>query len=460
MLPFQVNVAKCLLTALWVAHVICCGGNGTQAPADGAVGDGSISTDGHTPVDGKPPSDGEQTLPTDGATVQSYIASNVGERVPFDRGEADVVVGGENLPIWVFNTEDGSITAYDKRDTAAADRDIIRKAGPEGNDTGIAFASQILSGGEPVGVFNMNRLEVPEGAQLVGVGGPALILMSRTDIVIDGKVIVRADYLGTRYPGPGGAPGGLAAGVAGSGPGAGQPATVCSDQDTGGGGGGSFGGKGGRGGQARDELAGGAGPTYGNPSLEPLVGGSGGGSGADCRGADRIGYGGNGGGAVQLSAGERIRVGVTGLVDASGGGGQGGTERFASAGGGGGGSGGAILLEAPTVELAGVVGANGGAGGQGGVNAGGGTDGAPGKATTPGVSGPPTENGHGGGGAGSGADGQAEAAPDGTEGGGGGGGGGGRIRINTASGDGTFTGVVPSMDSGLTTVGRLQTAGS
>src|SRR5439155_432500 len=78
------------------------------------------------------------------------------------------------------------------------------------------------------------------------------------------------------------------------------------------------------------------------------------------------GFGGNGGGAVQLSVGGTLTMLPYSTVAAFGGGGLGGTggQRIA---GGGGGSGGAVLLEANLLSLAALsaVTANGGAGGEG-----------------------------------------------------------------------------------------------
>jgi hypothetical protein len=95
-------------------------------------------------------------------------------------------------------------------------------------------------------------------------------------------------------------------------------------------------------------------PTYGNPSLIPLHGGTSGQTGGHLAG-------GGGGGAVQITAGERIEV--FGKILAGGGGGPSGVTAWPTAGGSGGGSGGAILLEAPTVTMTGTLNANGAGGG-------------------------------------------------------------------------------------------------
>jgi hypothetical protein len=154
-----------------------------------------------------------------------------------------------------------------------------------------------------------------------------------------------------------------------------------------------------------------------------------------------------------VSATERITVGLTGVVDASGGGAIGPRDNR-RIGGSGGGSGGGILLEAPVVEITGIVGANGGAGSRGDANRRGRVNGDPGQPGIAPVLGPPTAEGYGGGGAGSDAEGVGGDGVHATV-GGGGGGGGGRIRINTAAGDETFSGVLPTFESGLATVGQL-----
>jgi len=216
-----------------------------------------------------------------------------------------------------------------------------------------------------------------------------------------------------------------------------------------GGGGGGYGLPGGRGGDLIGGVAGGvAGPAVGNASLVPLRGGCPGGAGG--RPNDTLatgGAGGQGGGAVQLSASGTLVI--LGTVTASGAGGQGGREDQTATssqggnGGGGGGSGGAVLLEGQDVRIGPAVSltANGGGGGEGGDGvAVTGTDG------NPGADGPATASAGGAGGtgavicAGSGGDGGSAASSAGNGGdvtyatggcaGGGGGGAAGRIRVN------------------------------
>ena len=114
---------------------------------------------------------------------------------------------------------------------------------------------------------------------------------------------------------------------------------------TSGAGGGSFCGLGGTGGGTGTLAPGGS--TYGIATLIPLVAGSAG-------GAFNPGYGylASSGGALQISAGVSLTVSNTGSINVGGG-----------AYNAGGASGGAILLEAPTVSIGGILAANGGGGG-------------------------------------------------------------------------------------------------
>jgi hypothetical protein len=197
-------------------------------------------------------------------------------------------------------------------------------------------------------------------------------------------------------------------------------------------------------------------PELGNEELIPIIGGMRGQDGCNSR------IGGGGGGALQITAGERIDV--TGAIDAGGGGGSGGSSSGTCLGGAGGGSGGAILIEAPAITVSGTVSANGGGGGGGGSNNyGGGSSGWDGPISDLAASGGTGNDGAGcplygytaGGDGGSGAAGMSSATAGqsydsisgclgGTEwvGEGGGGGGVGRIRVNTTTGcvcAGTFS---------------------
>jgi hypothetical protein len=205
-------------------------------------------------------------------------------------------------------------------------------------------------------------------------------------------------------------------------------------------GGGSFCGVGGNGAAATGQPAPG-GQTYGVAPLVPLVGGSAGGD--ELPGLNR---GGAGGGAVQISARDSITVGPNGAINAGGG-------AYCQCNGmGAGGSGGAILLEAPTVTIAGALGANGG----GGADR---STGVPeyGNATSQAMgsqySGAGSWDSNLDGGAGTVPAGQTQEPFMGS-----GGGGAGRIRINTSSGSATINGgstVSPALGTACTTQGTL-----
>lgn len=192
--------------------------------------------------------------------------------------------------------------------------------------------------------------------------------------------------------------------------------------------------------------------AYGSPNLVPLVGGS----------AGAVGFFANlaqpsGGGALHLIAGTSILVAPSGAISAGGAGGDRGATLSGVASGGG--SGGALLLEAPTVNVAGTLAANGGGGGG---NAGAESPGENGKAGADAAA--------GGAGVEVGGTGSAGAALDGGNatwtnvkdptgliaGASGGGGGAGRIRINTATGAATITGVIsPSLTTPCATQGTF-----
>ncbi len=219
--------------------------------------------------------------------------------------------------------------------------------------------------------------------------------------------------------------------------------TANNNGDGGGGGGGyqGAGGTGGAGGDGDDGTAGTAGGAHAAPMIAAGCPGS---LGSTSAGA---GLGGNGGGAVWLTAKDSISVVANGVVTVGGAGGKGATDN--RAGGGGGGSGGLIGLEAPVVTNAGTLAANGGAGGQGEDNGNEGINGAPGgaTATAPAVGGgQPNQNGSSGGRGGNGSVGTAQVGTVGNQGGngngdsgggGGGGGGGGYIIFVGASPSGT-----------------------
>lgn len=99
-----------------------------------------------------------------------------------------------------------------------------------------------------------------------------------------------------------------------------------------------------------------AGPTYGQATLQPMIGGSGG-SGGAAKTAYRAGGGGGGGGALLIAASGTLNV--TGQIRANGGKG-GAITGQGSGGAGGSGSGGAIRLIATTISGEGAITASGG----------------------------------------------------------------------------------------------------
>lgn len=193
-------------------------------------------------------------------------------------------------------------------------------------------------------VFKYSSVTVQNGATVTFKNHPKrapVVWLVSGNVTINGTVSLDGETVGYNAPflaepGPGGFRGGTgnySAGVtdgAGFGPGGGRR-----QAGNGWGAGGSYG------------SAGTAGPVpYGNPSLVPLIGGSGGaGFAVDARG------GGGGGGAILIAASGTISIG--GSLRANGGGG---------AGGNGGGSGGGIRLVASSLTGNGQIQCLGGTG--------------------------------------------------------------------------------------------------
>ena len=384
---------------------------------------------------------------------RSVAPSNLGGAVAIDAGTADLTVAAGET--WVFDTDSGTVDVY----TAALDQPPARRIRPGGAGEEPSFAVvPVVDAANPnLGVFGFERFEIAEGGRVIGVGTRPLVLLAAREVIVDGRLTVAADQLPIERPGAGGFRGGLQDGEAGRGPGGGGAGVEGKPTyNDAGGGGASYGGTGGKGGDGWTSttstvvgLGGSAGKIYGEATLVPLLGGSGGGPGS---GASKgFGRGGHGGGALQISAGERIVISVTGAIDASGGGGHSGDGK----GGGGAGSGGAVLLEAPEVVAKGPIGANGGSGGQGGYSSAPGSDGVSGRPDHVPAPGTSTIGSRGGGGDGSDVTGNAEGG-DIAQNGGGAGGGAGRIRINTLSGSERFeAGLLPPQSSSLATVGKL-----
>jgi hypothetical protein len=304
------------------------------------------------------------------------------------------------------------------------------------------------SDGSKVHALIIKSLEIEPAAHLSvnrPAGGLPLAIIALGDITVLGTIDVHA--LGdTAY---GGGFESTQNNQKGAGPGGGPAATGVATSTLGAGaGGGSYCGKGGQGALEANAPApaGTATAPYGTPEIIPLVGGSSGGSGSFGAGA--------GGGAVQLVAFGRFSMDANSYINVGGGGGQPAVSSNAGDDSGGGGSGGSILIEAASVQIAGILAANGGGGG--GVSA-------------MGHNATPDATGAAGGasmGVGAGGTGGAGASIDGTTPAsvdpgpvGGGGGGTGRIRINTMSGSAVLTNATlsPAATTTCMTQGKVKT---
>jgi hypothetical protein len=310
---------------------------------------------------------------------------------------------------------------------------ITNGAGDAVASEGVGFSTvnQPGAGHPALAVFSLRDLRVEAGATVQVEGGAALVIAAAQDIRIDGIIDATGGGIAPTVAGPGGFPGGTLDQPNGAGPGGGTGGPAAEDIDVGGGGGGHAV-SGGPGGAAGASPGAAGGLAYGDATLSPLFGGSGGGIGGGDGPVNGNGRGGGGGGAVQLSAGASIRLGAAGAINCGGGGGEGGSEED---GGGGGGAGGAILLEARSIFVQGILAANGGGGGAG---AEGNRRGAPGLTggvgAEPALGGAGVQDGSSGGAGGAtgspagaaGADARTDRAPDNA---GGGGGSGGRILL-------------------------------
>jgi len=313
--------------------------------------------------------------------------------------------------------------------------------------TDTASSSVTLSDGRSAAVLTVATFTVNAGVSFTFGGQRPLIILANGRIEINGTIRARASAANGAWGG--GAPAvptgdhvGFTPLASGNGGGGRGDSTITGL----GAGGGAFCGPGGHGsavGGAAAPASGGL--SYGEASLIPLVGGSSGGSavGGFATTAN------HGGGAIQIVSGDSIQIGQLGIIDMGGGFPD---SPAKSVSGGGGGSGGAILLEAPFVNLLGVLAANGGGGGGGYLE-----HGDPANASsTPAA---------GGGLGGPGAAGLNIAGGDakpytGTQNAGGGGGGAGRIRINVGCG-GTLTVdsaavISPAQSTSCFSVGTLE----
>jgi len=346
------------------------GGDGTMPPGDSSSGS---DADGGSVVESGPPTD---------AGPLGFFASNLPPSaipsLPADAGDAGVVISTSCL-----NGTEGC---------------------PFGTPTTI-----MQNDGTPADLYVVNGLLIDPTQTITFQGPNPIIIVSLGAVYVDGTINVASNLTS---PGAGGFP------PTTPGPGAGQNGVGANSNSAGGGG--AYCGAGGTGLNSLQMLGASGGPTYGNATITPLLGGSAGGT----IGGGGFG-GGAGGGAIQIVSSVSISIGAEGVIAAGGGGGAGGALA-------GGGAGGAILLEAPTVTVSGTLAANGGGGGPGGANANnnaqpatGGLDNSSVVVGGSGAAGKTIAGGNG------------IANPQNSP--GGGGGGTGRIRINTGSGSANIT---------------------
>jgi hypothetical protein len=250
--------------------------------------------------------------------------------------------------------------------------------------------------------------------------GPAFALVARGDISVSGAFVAPSSGGGMISPG-------CTGGVL-------ERNDFGSAVASGGGGGGGHGTAGGAGGRASSAAGGVGGLVAGTGNLIPLRGGCAGGSDTD--------FVGTGGGAIQLTS--RTSILIEGVLDVRGANGvpaPDDTQTVQHTMLWGAGAGGGILLEAPTIELAGAAQlvARGGAGeGCTPPTAGCGLPGLGATSTQPATNGGDVEN-----------------TGSGSFTGGSGGGGLGRIRINTK--DQTYSKANTTLEDGLLTVGTTRT---
>lgn len=198
------------------------------------------------------------------------------------------------------------------------------------------------------GAWNFSTIHVPLGITVKfapNEQNTPVRWLATGDVLIEGTIDVSGESGGEYTPTTGAAPGGpggfaggrgglainqsgSASGTPGEGPGGGNPGTASSSA-----------GEPGR-------FAG----AYGNPYLQPLIGGSGGGGGQSLETDDGF-NGGGGGGALMISSSRDIWV--NGAILANGGAGA--DTLFGSGRAGGNGSGGAILLRADRISGSGLV---------------------------------------------------------------------------------------------------------
>lgn len=235
--------------------------------------------------------------------------------------------------------------------------------GVTGLATSLPLEHHVMVDGAPVAVLYVKRLEVATGRTLRVIGDRPLIIVAETEVSILGTIdtSARADAPGADGESP------LSQDAASGYDGVGNE---NHDAASGGAGGGyaTEGGNGGAGQNIADPVSATAGGQIrGDATLTKLAGGGAGGGTSELSRCNRQAHwGGAGGGAIAIYAGQRIQVGPAGGILANGGGGAGGARCggvFSS--GAGGGAGGAIFLQTAQLSVAGVIAANGGGGGSG-----------------------------------------------------------------------------------------------
>jgi len=353
---------------------------------------------------GAPPDAGDGGAVPDAPGSDASTCTWTYTPVRFDPCDGTTPAPTESLTLdaagtWVYNTDEGTLTAPDGSDTT-----------PTSSDLADARAIWVVD------------FEVGADATLRLEGSRPLLVAASGGISVAGTIDASSHYGGGDYQrGAGADPAACPASPP-------EPGETCSNHGGSGGGGGGFGAAGGQGGEggnghscSGDGIPGGLGGEALPAAPSVLRGGCGGrDGGASTEGAGQ-GPGGPGGGAVHLTA--RGSLTVSGTVHAGGAGGRGANDD--RSGGGGGGSGGMIGLEAADLRIqdTAFVVANGGGGGggvdhgvaepgedgradgavaPGGAHEASGTDGGAGgwRDAPNGVSADPAERGGGGGGGG------------------------------------------------------------
>ena len=404
--PFLVSAA---------ALSAACGSSSSTSPEAGAPAEAGVDAEIATDASGE----------TDTGAMEAGV--------PAAAPDSGLGFTPSNVPLTSFPSATGDVTVSASTCTVDTDKLTLDCVSP-GADGGLpyVFVAAMQSDGSPVAVLAVNSLTISPAAALTLRGAVPLILWARTTVNVQGSFIADPSFHPTNGGGAVETQSGTGGGPGGGGPGLSNPEE--------GGGGGGYCGTGGAGANSQTVASDGGAPvpggrSYGNPTITPLIGGS-------SAGAGPTGQGGEGGGAIEITAGTSVLVGSGGAVSVPGYGGLG--------NGGGGGSGGSILLEAPSVTVNGVLAANGGGAA---VFAGGGSaqDGQPSAVPAMGQD---ANSAVGSGGTQiNGADGM--ATPTATS---SGGGGGGRIRINTATGVamiGSSAIVSPALSTSCATQGTL-----